>query len=92
MHTVQELFELLLIAQQSNNANKPENRNLPTWFFSFSGHVNKLEIRYYQFGWTGKKSDHIDVCDFVNLDDDDSIQEAYYFVKNRLSKDKVANL
>jgi hypothetical protein len=80
MKTLTELLELINQAILNNGTKYNQ------WFIDFSGHVNKIEIRYYQAGWklsqeTETEPDRVR----INLDDEGSIQEGYWFVQNRLN-------
>jgi hypothetical protein len=77
MKTQQDLFNLL-----SETVLEDKATGRKRWFFSYSGHVNKLSITYYEFGW-GTEERHVD-CD-VKLTVE-GVQEAYWFIKNRLKK------
>lgn len=77
MKTQQELFELLSEVVIEDKATSRKR-----WFFSYSGHVNNLSIQYYEFGWESEGR-HTD-CD-VKLTVE-GVQEAYWFIKNRLKK------
>ena len=79
MKSKAELLELINQAILSNGSKYDQ------WFISFSGHVNKIRIDYYDAGWsisqeTGSSPENVD----VNLDKEGSIQEGYWFIKNRL--------
>lgn len=76
MKTLQDITLLIAVAMNSCNEK-------PTWFFDFSGHVSKLEIRYYPFGWSIADNVIIDSLD-IKLNDEDSIQSAYWFIKSKL--------
>lgn len=60
------------------------DHNNNEWFISFSGHVNRLDISFYLGGWSLSKGkcDGGDKCN-VYLDEA-GIQEAYWFITNRL--------
>ena len=73
MKTLQELFELMGTAAEKNN-------KFNHWFFDFSGHVNKLSIRYYKFGWAEDR--HAEELDVKVTED--GIQAAYWFIKSNL--------
>ena len=75
MKNLKDLFELIAKAVSENG------KNYNTWFFDFSGHVNKLRIDHYTLFELGghKKS-----CDVYLTEE--GIQEAYWFIKNRLKK------
>ena len=55
------------------------------WFIEFSGHVNKIELRYFQCGWdlANERNYEPNRCT-IHLDNEDSIQEGYWFITNRL--------
>lgn len=76
MKTLQDIT--LLIADAMSRCNEQQ-----TWFFNFSGHVSKLDIRYYPYGWSIEKNAIVHYLD-VKLYDEDSIQSAYWFIKSRL--------
>lgn len=73
MKTSNELFELLL--KGTSKGDKV--------FFNFSGHVNKLSITYYMFGWNEDK-EYKHECDVIL--NETGIQEAYWFLYNKLNK------
>jgi hypothetical protein len=75
MKTLKDLFEL--IAQATSENGKKYN----TWFFHFSGHVNHLDIHYQTIFELGGRKDGCDV--YLT---EEGIQEAYWFIKNRLKK------
>lgn len=79
MKTQKELLELTTKAIIANGTTRNQ------WFIRFSGHVNKIEIDYYPCGWdmSTKKNYEPNRCT-VNLDSEDSIQEGYWFITNRL--------
>lgn len=74
MKTISELFELIAQAVQRNH-------KFNHWFFDYSGHVNKLSIRYYQFGWEENRN-HKKLDVYLT---DDGIQAAYWFIKTNLN-------
>jgi hypothetical protein len=87
MKTIQDLFALLILVQLDNSTTKNLEvvPNESTWFFQFSGHVNQLSITFHEFGWSrATQRDHHAHSLNIYLDNDDQIQEAYYFIKNRL--------
>ena len=75
MKTLKDLFELVAVAVEQNN-----DFTSRTWFIDFSGHVNKLNIRYYLTGWG--KENHCESVTFTL--DEDGIQGAYWFIKTRI--------
>lgn len=88
MKNVNEVLALLNKAVQTNNETK-------TWFFSFSGHVNLIEVRLYPKGWIchseldelGLKPEY-----FVKgayLEREESLTELYYWIKFKLEESKT---
>lgn len=80
MKNLQDLMSLTTkCLEQSIN---PDDTN--EWFVSFSGHVNRLDISFYLGGWDLAKGapNNGDKCD-VYLDEA-GIQEAFWFITNRL--------
>jgi hypothetical protein len=81
MKDLQDLMSLITKCLEQNNS----IHNNSQWFVSFSGHVNRLDVAYYQGGWelcTKHGRAGGDSCD-VTLDED-GIQEAFWFITNRL--------
>ncbi len=78
MKTLTDLTQLMTRAMQQNSEYSND------WFFNFSGHVNKLDIKYYLTGWDmDKKSHHCEWCK-IDLNNEEQIQEAYWFIKTKL--------
>jgi hypothetical protein len=75
MKTLKDLFELIAQAVSENG------KNYNTWFFRFSGHVNHLGIDHHTIFEIGG---HKNSCDIYLTEE--GIQEAYWFIKNRLKK------
>jgi len=75
MKTLSELFELVAQAVDQNN-----DFTSRTWFIDYSGHVNKLQVRFYFAGWSTDA--HVEKVEFKL--DEDGIQGAYWFIKTRL--------
>jgi hypothetical protein len=75
MKTIQDLFAISGEAVMNNCSYKH-------WFIDYSGHINKLSIRLYDGGWDCNRqpSHSLD----ANLDNDESIQAAYWFIKSNL--------
>ena len=59
-----------------------ENTFGKEFFINYSGHVNQLSISYYECGW----SETTLMSEKWNgyLTDEDTIQEAYWFLANRV--------
>ena len=58
------------------------------FFFEYYGHVQKIEIRYYENGWSDK-ADNKPVIKYVYTDNRDSsqqIEELYFWFKLLLNK------
>lgn len=79
MKTKAQLLELTTVAILSNGS------DINQWFIEFSGHVNKISVRYYSCGWdVSRERDYEpNKCD-IYLNNEGSIQEGYWFIKNRL--------
>tara|TARA_R100000951_G_scaffold71034_2_gene59914 strand:+ start:1402 stop:1644 length:243 start_codon:yes stop_codon:yes gene_type:complete len=79
MKTVSQFLQLTTKAIMSNGTTHNQ------WFIHFSGHVNKIDIDYYSCGWDmSLKQKYEPKRCTIYLDDEDSIQEGYWFIKNRL--------
>ncbi len=76
MKTVNELFQLIATATQENE------EDFRTWFIRYSGHVNKIEIKYYFAGWK-KDGEGVPESIYQELDEE-GIQSLYWFIKTRL--------
>jgi hypothetical protein len=76
MKTVNELFELIATATQENGV------DYRTWFIDYSGHVNRLKIRYYFAGWKRNGEGQPESID-QELNEE-GIQALYWFIKTRL--------
>lgn len=84
MKTIQDLFQLVADAVAEDKL-----RSKGRWFIDFSGHVNGLSIRYYRTGWDSDKNvaDDRRSVDYCNVYlTTEGVQEAYWFIKNRLKK------
>ena len=88
MKTLPELFELVAVAVAEDQARSsslmaaPESEYIfrGRWFITFSGHVNNLRIQFYRNGWKADSTPQD--CDVYVTDE--GVQEAYWFIKNRL--------
>lgn len=74
MKTLAELFELVAVVVERNQ------KGYGHWFIDYSGHVNKLSIRYHVTGWS--KDSVADEVDFYLTEE--GIQGAYWFIKSKL--------
>lgn len=74
MKNLNDLFQL--VAQTVR-----ENNNYNNWFIDYSGHVNKITIRYYDTGWKSGDICHDSIKEELTQD---GIQAAYWFIKSRL--------
>lgn len=74
MKTLSELFELVAVAIERNQKGNGH------WFIDYSGHVNKLSIRYHLTGWSADSV--ADAVDFYLTEE--GIQGAYWFIKSKL--------
>lgn len=83
MKNVNQVIELLNKAIQSNNESK-------TWFFSYSGHVQLIDVRLYPEGWRSyeqseEKGEPKIISKSCYLDQPESVQELYYWIKFNLN-------
>ncbi len=85
MKTLSELMQIVAVAIERNNEQFDHNGKRiavnGNFFISFSGHVERLSIKYYQTGWKKDGENPYEECS-VDLNED-GIQEAYWFLKNR---------
>ena len=75
MKNINDLMMLAAEMMQTDNKHK--------FFFEFYGHVQKIEIRYYENGWT-RDADNKPVIKFAYTDNTDSseqIEELYFWFK-----------
>ena len=80
MKTIAELLELTNKAILTRSS-----LGVKEWFISYSGHVNTIEISYYASGWDyATKKGYNAESVRMNLDNPESIQEGFRFIKNRL--------
>ncbi len=78
MKTLTDIMKLITEAVQ-------QNTKYNDWFFDFSGHVNKLCIRYYKTGWENDKDGNFCERCSIKLNNEEQIQEAYWFIKTKLN-------
>ena len=76
MKTLSELFELVAQAVERNQQGYGSSH----WFIDYSGHVNKMSVRFYYTGWSTETEP--EKVDFYLTED--GIQGAYWFIKTRL--------
>jgi hypothetical protein len=76
MKTLKDLFELVATATEQNR------EDYRTWFFNFSGHVNKISVKFYDTGWKRDGGGHPEEIDQTL--DEEGIQALYWFIKTRL--------
>lgn len=80
MKTIEELMELVSQACTANaNRDKISNAEL---FVEYSPHVNQISFRFFMTGW--KKDAIYDECK-ADLGSSSGVQEAYWFLHNRIS-------
>lgn len=75
MKNINDLMMLAAEMMQTDNKHK--------FFFEYYGHVQKIEIRYYENGWTGK-AENKPFTKYVYTDDKSSseqIEELYFWLK-----------
>lgn len=80
MKTLNELFEILGKATNENGENSRH------WFIDFSGHVNKMSLRYFRFGWSIEEDVYSETIQQTL--NEDGIQALYWFVATRLKENK----
>tara|TARA_R100000541_G_scaffold47687_1_gene54714 strand:+ start:255 stop:515 length:261 start_codon:yes stop_codon:yes gene_type:complete len=85
MKTISDLFNLVSKAVESNiESNSLFSKDTGTvWFIDYSGHVNKLSIRYFRYGWKAGGEAHSE--DIQEVLTEDGIQSMYWFIKSRLN-------
>jgi len=75
---MKNLNDLMTLITKCLEQNGEHERN--HWFIDFSGHVNQLSIRRWKHGWEmGRTSE-----DCIVRLTEDGIQEAYWFLANRI--------
>ena len=80
MKNINDLMQLTAEMMQTNNKDK--------FFVEYYGHVQKIEIRYYENGWT-RGAENEPVIKSVYTDNKDSleqIEELYFWFKTLLNK------
>ncbi len=92
MKTLTDLLELVNKAIEKTNKERElmisigevDTQTLyDVFFIDFSGHVNQVAIRYYCVYESKSKDNRIERCQGY-LNNEDNIQELYWFLKNRL--------
>lgn len=75
MKSTKDLFELVALAVAQN-----ADSNGLHWFISYSGHVNKMSVKFYRCGWSedGRYESNDEYLT------EDGIQSLYWFIKTRL--------
>ena len=71
MKTLQDLFSLVAVAIENKNGH---------WFIDYSGHVNRIYIKFYFTGWS--KDNHFESAEFYLTEE--GIQGAYWYIKTKL--------
>ena len=75
MKNINDIMSLAAEMMHTDNKHK--------FFFEYYGHVQKIEIRYYENGWSDK-ADNKPVTKYVYTDNRDSseqIEELYFWFK-----------
>jgi hypothetical protein len=75
MKNINDIMSLAAEMMQTDDKHK--------FFFEYYGHVQKIEIRYYENGWT-RDADNKPVIKFAYTDNTDSseqIEELYFWFK-----------
>ena len=100
MKTLTELFNIQAIATQESIDNLKIKygtsvRTFNTWFFSYSGHVNRMDAKMYPIGWSKTADDKeagikpIEMSVYV---EESGIQLMYWFIYNNLTESSKAKL
>tara|TARA_B100000768_G_scaffold157939_1_gene156269 strand:+ start:4316 stop:4630 length:315 start_codon:yes stop_codon:yes gene_type:complete len=76
MKTLQDLLELQAIAMEKYNSKSGLSHG--EVFFSFAGHVNTMDVRYYPLGWN--KKDEATEYKFNTYLTEDGIQAMYWWM------------
>lgn len=95
MKTLTELFHIQAIATQESidNKNITPDHTFNTWFFDYSGHVNKMDAKMYPIGWSKTADDKeagikpIEMSVYV---EESGIQLMYWFIYNNLTESSQA--
>ena len=74
MKTLQELFELQGKAVQMSKTSQV----FGDVFFSYSGHVNQMDVAYYPLGWD--KKEEATKYEFTTYLTDEGIQAMYWWI------------
>ncbi len=74
MKTLQDLFELQGKAVQKYSTSEVYG----DVFFSYSGHVNQMDVTYYPLGWD--KKDEATKYEFTTYLTDEGIQAMYWWI------------
>lgn len=75
MKTLQDLLQLQAIAMEKYNKNSGLMGDV---FFSFSGHVNTMDVSYYPLGWDNKEG--AIEYKFTTYLTEDGIQAMYWWM------------
>lgn len=78
LYNMKDLTDLLALVTE---AVQGSSRDSDTWFFSFSGHVNQLEVSFHRAGWKLDDHHYEDCRAYLT---EEGIQELYWFIKNRI--------
>ena len=97
MKTLTELFNIQAIATQESIDNLKIKygtsvRTFNTWFFSYSGHVNRMDAKMYPIGWSTTADDSKGIKPIeMGVDIEESgIQLMYWFIYNNLTESSQA--
>ena len=78
MKTLTDLLQLQAKAMEKYN----KDSIFGQVFFSFSGHVNRMDVRYYPLGWD-KKDDALE-HQFTTYVNEEGIQAMYWWLRVNL--------
>lgn len=81
MKDLTQLFKLVAKAVEQNKNGDVVKKH---WFIKYSGHVNRMEVKYYPYGWEeGKEGYCQEVGEYMT---EEGIQSLYWFINSRLEK------
>ena len=94
MKTLTELFHIQAIATQESidNRNITPEHTFNTWFFDYSGHVNKMDAKMYPIGWSKTADDKDAGIKPIEMSviEESGIQLMYWFIYNNLTESSKA--
>ncbi len=80
MKTLQDLLQLQAIAMEKYN--KDSGMGMGEVFFTFSGHINQMDVSYYPLGWDRRKD--ATKYEFTTYLTEEGIQAMYWWMRVNL--------